>query len=66
MYVDDVNIFTKEVFEQHLYNLDIVFRRLANADYTFKASKTYLEFQELVVLDKLVSRLGYSTAEEKL
>ncbi|ERF74442.1 hypothetical protein EPUS_09487 [Endocarpon pusillum Z07020] len=66
VYVDDVNIFTKGAFEQHLYDLDVVFRRLADAGYTFKASKTYLGFQKLVTLGKLVSRLGYSTAEEKL
>jgi hypothetical protein len=44
----------------------MVFRRLADAGYTFKASKTYLGFQELVTLGKLVGRLGYSTDQEKL
>jgi hypothetical protein len=66
VYIDDVNVFTKGLFLQHLHNLDMVFRRLADAGYTFKALKTYLGFQELVTLGKLVGRLGYSTDQEKL
>ena len=66
VYVDDVNIFTKGSFEQHLCDLDVVLRRLADAGYTFKAAKAYLGFQELISLGKMVTRLGYSTAEQKL
>jgi Reverse transcriptase (RNA-dependent DNA polymerase) len=66
VYIDDVNIFTKGLFQQYLCDLDTIFRRLADAGYTFKAAKTYLGFQKLISLGKLVDRLGYSTDEEKL
>ena len=66
VYLDDVLVFTKGSFEDHLKDLDEVCNKLRGAGLTMKLSKCTFATQELIHLGHKISRDGIACDPEKI
>ncbi|PPJ59008.1 hypothetical protein CBER1_11528 [Cercospora berteroae] len=64
-YIDDIVIYSR-TFEDHLLDLDRVFRALDEVDISISPAKTFVGFPSTKLLGQRVSGLGYTTHEEKV
>ena len=65
-YIDDIVIFSKTTFQQHLINLRKVFRRLRKHNLKVKPDKCSLLKKSMKFLGKIVSETGVSIDPKKL
>ncbi len=64
-YIDDVVVFSKSL-KDHLEHLDKIFALFQKMNITLKATKTYLEYFTIALLDQKVDSLELFTIENKL
>lgn len=65
VYIDDIVVFSKN-FEEHLDNLEKVFKRLDEAGLRLKPSKCEFALDEILYLGHIVGRNGQKPDEKKL
>lgn len=65
VYIDDIVVYSR-TFEDHLKQVDLVLKAIANSGITLSPPKCHLVYCSIVVLGNKVSRLGLSMHHEKL
>ena len=65
-FLDDICIFTKMTFQQHLQDLRQVFLKLRDANLVLKPSKCHFGHTKLPLLGHIISRQGLQVDSEKV
>jgi hypothetical protein len=65
VYIDDIVVFSK-IWDRHLEHLDQVLQAISSAGITLSPKKCYVGYNLILLLGHKVSRLGFSTHQEKV
>ena len=66
VYIDDVLIFTKGTFEQHLQHLDIVLERMASANLQISLPKSHFFADRIKYLGFILTKRGLQPDPDKV
>jgi Reverse transcriptase (RNA-dependent DNA polymerase). len=65
-FMDDLPVFTKGTFEQHLRDVDLVISRLNAAKFSIKAKKCHFAVQQVEYLGHIITPQGIEPQHQKV